>query len=180
MDVFQYPKTWSVGDKLNADNLNTWVRDQNKILLRRPLTVANSTVNQTIPTSGHGNYVVTFDNIIQDDDGMVLEDTPVTDFYAQRAGTYQVWASLDFVSLSVQNTVMMTLAINGTNLLYRQQHTCAAATGLDVGMCVGGTFFMGVGEYLELQAWNSSGSSTQTLKSLNQSPRLCIMWLGPS
>ena len=121
MDGWKYPESWKVGDKLDAATLNTRIRDQNIVLLKRPLTVAHSSVDQTSPiTSWHA---VTFNTIDNDDDGMSQEVLPTTNFYAQRPGIYQVWANVDYRTPGGANTYALALWLNGNSsfILYRQQ-----------------------------------------------------------
>lgn len=184
MDGWHYPDTWAVGDKLDADTLNTRIHDQNAVLLRRPITVATYTGgDQTIPTSGHGNYVVQFDTIIQDDDGMCLEDTPVTDFYAQREGSYQVWANGSYINPSSASTYMLCIAINGSTLRYRSQHRMAGfgtAAADTFGNSTSGIVFLNVGDTIEIQTWSQLTGTNLLLKGNNNCPRVAIMWLGPT
>ena len=183
MDNWNYPETWKVGDTLDADTLNRRIRDQNKVLLRRPLTVATHSSDQNVPTSGHGNYPIQFDTIIQDDDGMVLEDTPVTDFYAQREGCYQVWANVEYINPSGAATHMLSLSINGTTLRYRMQHRMGGwgtAASDAFANSVSGIIYLNVGEFLQVQAWSSLTASNLVIKSANNCPRVAMMWLGPN
>ena len=179
MDDWTYPATWKVGDTLDADTLNTRIRDPNGIILRRPLTVATSTSNQTMPTSGHGNTVVTFNNIIQDDDGMVLQNTPMSDFYAQRTGTYQVWYNLGVNALAAATSVMTAIAVNGSALLWENQVRIEAFSGTFFSISTSGLVYCTAGEYIEFQAWNGSATTTMTIAAVNNTPRIAIMWLGP-
>jgi len=181
MDTWTYPTTWKVGDTLDADTLNARIRDQNKILLKRPLTVMTMSADQTVPVSGSGNYVLQWDTIVNDDDGMVIEDTPMSDFYAHRAGTYQVWLNVGFNGLSAADTVMACATVNGSARRWDNQYRMEAFSGVFFPLSTSGLIFLKVGEFIEFQAWNGSGSSTVTIPGgLNNTPRAAIMWLGPT
>lgn len=176
MDVWNYPETWKVGDTLNADTLNSRLRDQNNILLRRPLTVATMSATQTW---GSGNLTMGWDTIVQDDDGMVLGDaSPTTLFYAQRQGTYRIWCTVSITTLSTAQVVALTAVFNGVTL-YQNECRMEARSGLPFMMNVSGLVTMSPGESLKMLAWNGLGTSTLTLQTANNAPSLAIMWLGP-
>ena len=181
MDGWTYPESWKVGDSLDADTLNSRIRDQNIVLLRRPLLVAHSSANQTNATNSW--HSVTFDTIDQDDDGMVLDDTPVTDFYAQRTGIYQVWANVDYRNPAGANTYSLALWLNGDSsfILYRQQKRMGGfSSTTDFGHSLNGIVALGVGDYIQLRSWNGSGTDVLNLTATNNCPRICIMWVGPN
>ncbi|MGH7240490.1 MAG: hypothetical protein ACREHG_10580 [Candidatus Saccharimonadales bacterium] len=181
MDVWNFPVTWQVGDLLDADTLNARIRDQNNILLRRPLLAAHSTTNQSGATSSWTS--VTFDTIDNDDDGMALEATPVSDFYAQRAGVYQVWANVDFRNPGGGNTYALALWLNGlsSNIEYRQQKRMGGfGTTIDFGHSLNGIIFLGVGDFVELRYWNGSGTDVLNVQATNNCPSIRILWLGPN
>jgi len=181
MDGWKYPESWKVGDKLDAATLNTRIRDQNIVLLKRPLTVAHSSVDQTSPiTSWHA---VTFNTIDNDDDGMSQEVLPTTNFYAQRPGIYQVWANVDYRTPGGANTYALALWLNGNSsfILYRQQKRYGGfGATIDFAHSLSGIVALGVGDYIQLNSWNGSGVDILTLSALNNCPRICIMWLGPN
>jgi hypothetical protein len=139
--------------------------------------VASSTVNQTIPTAGHGNTNVNFDTIEKDDDGMVMQTGTVTDFYAQRAGTYRVWFNVQLGTPSTATSCMAGFLVNGTDQRWQVQRRFPGWNGLGLPTSIAATFFMNVGEYITPQVWNG-GASTVNLVASNKTPRLCIMWLG--
>lgn len=181
MDGWKYPESWKVGDKLDAATLNSRIRDQNIVLLRRPLLVAHSSVNQSSPISSW--HAVTFDTIDQDDDGMVQETTPTTNFYAQRPGIYQVWANVDYRTPGGANTNALAIWLNGDSsfILYRQQKRYGGfGATIDFAHSLEGIVALGVGDYIQLNSWNGSGVDILTLQAINNCPRICIMWLGPN
>ena len=180
MDQWDFPATWKVGDTLNADTLNSRIRDQNNLLLTRPLTVATMSANQTVPVAGSGNHVVTWDTIVQDDDGMVLESTPMSNFYAQRAGTYQFWLNVGFNGLAAADTVMGCVTLNGTDRRWENQYRMEAFSGTFYPISTTGIVSMKIGEFLQFQTWQSSASTVTMPGATNNTPRACIMWQGPT
>lgn len=180
MNIWTYPPTWKVGETLNAANLNTRIRDQNTVLLRRPLTAAHSTTTLSIPTSGHGNTNLTFDTIDQDDDGMVVQTTPVTDFYIQRAGTYQVWLNVTFSAPATATDCMSGLLLNQTNTRWQIQGRIPGFAGTGFSHSLSATLFLSVGEVITAQVWNGSATATLGTQAVNNTPSIQIMWLGVS
>lgn len=179
MNIWSYPATWKVGDTLNASNLNTRIRDQNTVLLRRPLTVAHVSANFSIKVAGSGNTNVSFDTVDQDDDGMVIQTLPTTDFYVQRAGTYQVWWNVTFASQAAATDCMAGLLINGTATRWQVQGRIPGFNGTGFSHSLSATMFLAVGETITPQVWNGS-ATTMTCQAVNNTPRIEIMWLGVS
>lgn len=177
MDVFNLPDTWKVGDTLNADTLNTRIRDQNNILLRRPLTVATMSTTQSW---GSGNLTLGWDTIVQDDDGMVLGDaSPTTQFFAQRAGSYRFWCSIGITPLATQQGVALTALVNGVTI-FQNTYRMEARTTLPMFLNCTGLVSMSPGETFKMFAFNSLGTSTLTIQNTNNTPSIAIMWLGPT
>lgn len=180
MNIWTYPPTWKVGDTLNAANLNTRIRDQNTVLLRRPLTVAHASANSTIKVSGSGNTNLSFDTIDQDDDGMVIQTLPTTDFYVQRAGTYQIWFNVTFATLSTATDCMSGLLINNANTRWQVQGRIPGFSGTGFSHSFSAVMFFSVGEIITPQVWNGNATTTMTCAAVNNTPRIQIMWLGVS
>jgi hypothetical protein len=179
MDQWTYPETWKVGDTLDADTLNSRIRDQNNVLLRRPLLVAHSTSNQSGATNAW--TTLTFNTIDNDDDGMAIETSPYSNFYAHRPGIYQVWANVDFRNPAGANTYALAIWLNGSSsfLLYRQQKRMGGfGSTVDFGHSLEGIVALGVGDYVQLNVWNGSSTDALTVQATNSCPRICIMWLG--
>lgn len=180
MPVWNYPATWHVGDTLNAANLNTRLGDQNTVLLRRPLTVAHVSTGSSIVTSGHGNTNLLFDVIDQDDDGMAIQTLPTSDFYVQRAGTYQIWLNVTFNGPAAAQDCMTGIMLNGGNTRWQIQGRIPGFSGADFCHSISGMLFLNVGEYITPQVWNGSATVTLGVKNNNNTPRIQIMWLGVS
>jgi hypothetical protein len=181
MDGWKYPEEWKVGDDLNAETLNSRIRDQNLVLLKRPLTVAHSAASQVNAINSW--RATTFDTVDIDDDGMVIETLPTTNFYAQRAGIYQVWANVDFRNPGAANTYALAFWLNGSSgsILYRQQRRMGGfGSTIDFCHSISGIVALGVGEYIQLNSWNGSGVDVLNLTAINSCPRIGILWLGPN
>lgn len=180
MNVWSYPSTWHVGDTLNAATMNARIRDQNTILLRRPLTVAHVSSNFNIKVSGSGNTNVSFDVVDQDDDGMVIQTLPTTDFYVQRAGTYQIWFNVTFGTLSAATDCMSGLLINGANTRWQVQGRIPGFNGTGFSHSLSAMIFLSEGETITPQVWNGNATTVMACQAVNNTPRIQIMWLGVS
>jgi hypothetical protein len=175
VDLWQYPSTWKVGDKLDADTLNDRVRDKNNLLLRKPLTFATMSASQAW---GSGNLTLGWDTIVQDDDGMVLGDaSPTTQFYAQRTGTYRFWCAIAVTSLATAQGVALTTLVNGVTV-FQNAYRMEARSGLPFMLNNTGLLTMSAGESLKMFAFNALGTSTLTITPANNSPYVAFMWMG--
>ena len=180
MPVWNYPATWHVGDTLNAANLNTRIGDQNTVLLRRPLTVAHMSGAVSITTSGHGNTNLMFDVVDQDDDGMVIQTLPTSDFYVQRAGTYQIWLNVTFSGPATATDCMSGIMLNNVNTRWQVQGRIPGFAGTGFSHSISGMLFLNVGEIITPQVWNGSATVNLNTQAVNNTPRIQIMWLGVS
>jgi hypothetical protein len=178
MQVWSYPTTWKVGDTLNAANMNTRIGDQNTVLLRRPLLVAhNSIAGPAIKVAGSGNTNLSFDTVDQDDDGMVIQTLPTTDFYVQRAGTYQVWLNVTFSGPAAATDCMSGFCLNNGPFRWQVQGRIPGFSGTGFSHSISGTMFLNVGEIITPQVWNGA-AVTLNMQAVNNTPRVQIMWLG--
>lgn len=179
MDVWNYPTTWRVGDVLSADNLNTRLRDQNNLLLRRPLTFATMSVSQNMPTAS--NTTLGWDTIVQDDDGMVVGDAATTTtFYAQRYGAYRFWCGIAITTTAAIQVVALTTQINNTTY-FQNFNRMEARSGLPYMLNDTGIVTMSPGETFQMLAWNGLATSALTIPAFNNNvPYIAIMWLGAS
>jgi hypothetical protein len=172
------PETWHVGDDLDAATLNRRVRDQMTILLQRPLTVLTNSATQSITTNT--NTAITWDTITQDDDGMAMSGTPVTNIYAQREGTYQVWLNVTFASNgTAPNLLQSSIWLNNASATRRWDFQSKGSGSVDYVRCSTGTFFLNAGEFFTAHTFQDSGSNMLT-KIISNTPSLIVMWLGIS
>lgn len=180
MRDWQYPETWQVGDSLDAETLNRRIRDQHDILLRRPLTVVHSTADQSLPDST--DVMLSFNTIDQDDDGMCVTATPVSEFYVQRDGTYQIWHSTMALGNGIAGTCWdSAIWVSGTTSARRWdlESTFTNVSNKEFCHAITGTIYMVAGEYIYVTAWQNTGG-TVTLQAALNTPRIAIMWLGIS
>lgn len=172
------PETWQVGDTLNAETLNRRIRDQMTILLRRPLTVLTNAAPQVI-TSGT-NTTLTWDTITQDDDGMAMSGVPVSNIYAQREGTYQIWFNVTFASNgTAPNTLQSSIWLNNVAGTRRWDYQSKGSSTIDHCRCSSGTVFLNAGEFFTAHAYQDTGANMST-KIISGTPTLAVMWLGVS
>ena len=174
---WQYPETWSVGDNLDAETLNRRVRDQNTILLRRPMLIAHASADAS---QAGGSVTMSWDTIDKDTDGMVITDTPATTFYIQRDGTYAMFLTVTMAGNgSSCPTMLAGLNVNGSTRRWDEISGMSSTSGQQLIFCSQGMIFMSAGEYVQAWTYHNSASS-ETIKAVNNTPRLVIMWLGAS
>ena len=170
------PETWQVGDTLDAATMNKRIRDQMTTLLRRPLTVLTNSATQSIANGT--NTTITWDTITQDDDGMAMSGTPVSNIYAQREGTYQFWFNLTMASNGAASpTLLSSIWISNSSTLRRWDHQSKTPATADQVRCSSGTIFLNAGEYFTAHVYQDSGSAMNT-KIISNTPSLIVMWLG--
>lgn len=180
MQIFEDPQTWRVGDTLNAATLNERVRDQNAVLLRRPLTQAHSSVSQSIPHTS-GVFPMTFDTIDNDDDGMVISTTPVSDFYVQRAGTYQVWLNVTASTLAAASDFTTGLLLDTAGVAVSRWVVATRFPGFSgqaFSHALTATLFLSVGETITPFCSNDNATTAVVIPFTNNTPTIQIMWMG--
>jgi hypothetical protein len=172
------PETWQVGDTLNAETMNRRIRDQMTILLRRPLTILTNSATQSIAAGT--NTVLTWDTITQDDDGMAMSGTPVSNIYAQREGTYQIWFNLTFAfNGTAPNTLQSSFWLNNNAATRRWDYQSKGSSAIDHCRCSSGTVFLNAGEFFTAHVYQDTASAMST-RIANGTPTLAVMWLGVS
>ena len=177
---FENPQRWRVGDTLNAATLNERIRDQNVVLLRRPLTVAHATSNQTIAANG-ASVPIVFDTIDQDDDGMAISSGSVSDFYCQRTGTYQVWFSITIATLSAATYYSAGLMIDTATTAAGRWVAATRMPGFNgtgFSRAISATLFMSAGETITPVVTNGNTTTAITCAATNSTPRIALMWMG--
>lgn len=173
-----YPETWQVGDTLDANTLNRRVRDQNTVLLRRPMFIAHSASAQTIATAT--DTVISFDTIDVDDDGMAMAGAPVTNITVQREGAYQFWLNTSNGMTAATPTNLQTSIWISNATGSRRWDLQARGWGVaSWSYChsQSGLLFLNVGEYFTCHTYQDSGGNT-TMAAENNTPRIVVMWLG--
>jgi hypothetical protein len=176
MADWTYPETWQVGDNLDANTLNRRVRDQTTTLLRRPLMVAHNASAFTLPTGSDTR--LTFDTIDVDDDGMAMGGTPVTDFYVQREGTYQIWCNVEANGNGTAAPIFRVgLLLSATYRRWDVITKLHSNSGVGFTSSTNGTAILSVGERVGVVMYQNSGFNV-TVAAINNAPRLVIMWLG--
>ncbi|HEY5959978.1 MAG TPA: hypothetical protein VIV60_25670 [Polyangiaceae bacterium] len=172
-----YPETWKVGDKLDDPTLNRRVRDQTSLLLRKPLLVATHSIDQAI--SATTNTSLSFDTIVQDDDGMAITASPYTSFTAQREGTYQVWFSGLVHGPGAFADLDTCLIVNGTvnNRRWDSQARIIDNAAVNFAHNLSGVVFLFAGDTVGINVWSTA---TVTFYATLGTPRFACMWLGIS
>ena len=172
------PETWLVGDELDANTLNRRIRDQMTVLLRRPLTVLTNSATQTLTTGT--NTTITWDTIVQDDDGMAASSTPVSNIYAQREGTYQFWFNITYANNgTVPQTLQSSIWINNSSTTRRWDYQSRGSSVIEHVRCSSGIVFLNAGEFFTAHGYQNTGAN-MTTKIVSNTPSLIVMWLGVS
>lgn len=178
MPDWTFAPTWQVGDKLNADTLNTRIAEPNTLLLRRPLTILHSSVNLSI--ANNSTTLVAFDTIDQDDDNMVVTDLPANTFAIQRHGVYQIWFAGTYLSNGTAGDIDCNIIIDGLTAS-RRWDVCARFYGSPAGTVVTknmvGTIILNEGQTISITHWQDTGSAV-TVSAQENTPRVAIMWEG--
>jgi hypothetical protein len=178
-----YPETWKVGDLLDEETLNRRVRDQNALLLRRPLLIASCSAPITL---GVGDTPLTWTSVDVDDDGMCVTDVPATSFYVQRNGNYQIWLNITATGNgSACPTFRTGIVLNGiapsSQSTRRWDVVSSGITTNGLNFChsLTGMVFLSAGEFFSVALFQASGINL-TLPAVNGTPRLAVMWAGVS
>jgi hypothetical protein len=170
-----YPETWNVGDRLDAETMNRRVRDQNTILLRRPMLVAHTTASQTVATAV--DTMLSWNTIDEDDDGWAAAGTPATRFYCQRDGTYQFWLNVTGQGNGVSGTTFQTSFWINDIRRWDVQTTFTPTSGKQFAHSTTGLIALVAGDNIKCGAWQNTTANV-TVPVVANSPRFAIMWLG--
>ena len=179
---FQEPTSWAVGETISADLWTERVHEPVSLLLRRPLTIARRTADQSIP-SGSVQTVINWQTLDIDSDGMVIDDTASTWtlFYAQRDGVYSVYCALPFESNTDQGirTNLIYIFINGVQQCRKEAAVFGGGSTQDNWRSLNADINLSEGDTLSFYAMNTNGTFSLNIKAQFNAPRCIIAWKRP-
>ena len=158
LGTWESPATWAVGDPVNADTWTERVYNPLSLLLRRPLTVATQSADTTVGTATSDN-IFTFDTLVQDDDGMMIDDSASTfsEFYAQRDGLFAVYMSAPFVSnTAVNKSCKVAIWVNSSTTFAREGPVIHPTSGRYDWRAVNGNVSLTEGDYVQIKVDNQT------------------------
>ena len=166
------PRTWVVGEKLRAADLNEQLRDNLKFLYEQPMVSLRRTSDLGVDDAT--TVSVPWSEAVHDPEGMWDSGSPEK-VVIQREGLYIVHTNLLWDS----NTSGMRQAIllrNGV-VLRSDRRTATDATEQPI------SFFTSIpqGDEIEIAARQSSGSTRTLVSSMSptRAPVLMIVWIAP-
>lgn len=175
--------SFTSGQQLPASTMNT-LSDLHRFVLgqtltdgsRIPICVLVQTTQQTIPNTS--TTPITWDTEQIDTDNMHSTTTNPTRITAQTAGWYEVSAVVPTVTAPSSGKLGVGLTLNGEMVLGSAAQTPFASQPIAVPI-PGAVLYMGSGDYLELWAYQNSGSSVQLRydTSGGACPRISVRYL---
>ena len=179
---FQEPVSWAVGETISADLWTERVHEPISLLLRRPLTIARRTADQSIPAGG-ADTLINWQVADIDSDGMIIDDTasPWTLFYAQRDGVYSVYVALPFESNTDNGirTNLIDIYINGVQQCRKEAAVFGSGSTQDNWRSLNADINLSEGDTLSFTAKNTNGTFALNIKAQFNAPRAVIMWKRP-
>ena len=157
------PYTWSVGDTGNAAILNAQIRDPALFFLNPPVAEYVQTSVQALGNAA--TTTLTWPTPATDSYSGYSSSTP-TRYTPTVAGWYLVSGNIGFANTSVTGMRMAQVAKNGATAI-NQQALAAATTGYNSAIGVLSLVYLnGTGDYIELQANQSSGVALNSVVTL--------------
>ncbi|MEV0616206.1 hypothetical protein AB0I81_23025 [Nonomuraea sp. NPDC050404] len=163
------PRTWTVGELLTASKLNTDLRDGLNFLLSPPLASLIKGNSQSIPNNS--TQTVTWVSEEIDRDGGHDNVTNNSRYTAQSAGWYkftltQTW---NFGTTGIRQSIIRKN--NTTNLIVHLYVPIGGGGGASGALS--GIAFLAVSDYLEVRAFQDSGSALD----LQSTDRWSLLWV---
>ncbi len=166
--------TLAVGDKLTASR-HAEIASAFAFLLNPPFCYLRQTSAQSIPNNTWTS--VTFTTEDADTDGMHSISTNTSRVTIQTAGTYQ-FNGLGTFNTNASGGRAVRLAKNGTGI----ENSATWSGPMEdnyVGLPIAGQFLtLAVGDYVELQVIQRSGSTVNTLVSIDTGPSFSARFIG--
>ena len=164
--------TASAGGTITAALWNSQVRDAENFFLAVPMCVLTCSVTQSIANTAFTS--LNFDTEVRDNDGMHSTVTNTSRITCVTAGWYQ-YAGVVGWGGSVTGARLSHWSLNGSTIAGSEvasSSPLATAEGIPASS---GITFLNVGDYLEIQIWQSSGGALLT--GANAS-RASVKWVG--
>ncbi|MGW0805942.1 hypothetical protein [Nonomuraea sp. NPDC002799] len=175
MATVPVPRTWTVAELLTAAKMNTDVRDGLNFLLSPPLAILRKNASQAATNSAH--TIVTWEVEDIDRDGGHSTVTNTSRYTSQTAGYYQLSGEITFAANGSGWRDIMFQKNGTTSTRQSRNGTPAIPSGTaDSALNLTGTMFLGVGDYAEILAYQTSGGALNMNVS-NQDCRFEARWV---
>ena len=166
--------TWSAGENPTAAKLNTNIRDAGNFFRQTPFAYAYSTTGTSVPTAAYTTIALNAE--LMDTDAMHDTVTNNSRLTFKTAGLYHVIGSVS-VPNNTTGARKLYLRVNGGVLDNIAEATGATVGGVTYTVACQGYFFAAVNDYVDIQAWQSSGGSLTTITGLGAT-FLQAKWVG--
>lgn len=171
------PKTWVDNEFATAPVLNTEIRDIFNFVLAPPRVVLARTATLSVPSGT--NTAIPWDNEILDTFGGWVS-TAATRYTVQVPGKYRVSAVVSFSNHS-DNIRVIRVRVNGATPLWTiasasPVHSVSADTIVTTSLVLPYTF--AIGEYFEIMASQSTGSTLFVSGSSGNDSYMTAEWVG--
>jgi hypothetical protein len=162
---------------LDSSELNTYVRDPIRFLLNKPICELKQIVSQSPITSTWTSITFTSEVVDTDVDGVGGHDTSsnTSRFTARYAGWYWLGGGVGFAP-NVTGQRAVRWAVNGTALDGASVFTAAGGALGEALPARGKLTYLSVGDYVELQGWQSTGGALATVATGEHSCTMALMW----
>lgn len=174
MTAVPAPRTWVAGEIVTAAEFNSTIRDVDLFQLSPPILKIRQTIAQSIPNNA--NTPLNYDTEEVDSSGMHSTVTNTSRATAVYPGWY--WgAGCYTAAASAAGIRTLQWAINGAvqNGMGSDYTTIGAGASNRLG-AIGGMWFLNVGDYLELSAFQNSGGALNTAVSTVEQSTMSLHW----
>lgn len=154
---------WADGDALSSTNLNAYLRNPVRFLLARPAARLRQTSAQGVPNTSWEDINFQAEDLDTDPDGVGAHSTSSNTprFTARYPGWYSLTGSVTFLANSTGYR-RARWAVNGSPVDGTQNTSVPAAGVVAEVQPVSTIVALGVGDYVTLQGYQTSGSSLTT------------------
>jgi hypothetical protein len=184
VDLPGTPRTWTAGDVLTADSagtgevpLNTHIRDVLRWLRYPPAARLDSAgTSQTVPSSTWTSINFTaeqFDNY----GGHSTSSNP-SRYTVQRDGLYFVYGLASIAETNTTGYRISRLLVNGTDAYGGTSARPVASSTIGSSLPACAHIRLEAGDYVELQSYQSSGSSLAVKDGTGDASKLIALWRG--
>jgi hypothetical protein len=166
-------RTWTVGDIVTAAEMNANVRDAVNFLANMPMAVLYQNTGQAV-AGGTTPVILSWDTEIIDSYGGHSNTVNNARYTAQVAGYHAVFGTAYFPNNSTGYR-RLDIYVNGASYTPQWQDELIANSGGGTAAQVLGIVYLGVGDYVQLMATQTSGGS-QTLPG-GGSASMSLWWM---
>jgi hypothetical protein len=161
-----------------SSEANAYIRDPLRFLLNKPLCKVRQTVLQSIPNSVGTAILFDFEDYDNDPSGAGGHSTSVNTsrFTAVYAGWYRLDGGVGWAANATGIRISIW-AVNGAALADGQSLVNNAGAALGNKVAARGTeAYLNVGDYVELQAFQTSGAGLNTNVASGEQSSMIVSW----